>query len=81
MKVAEKVVPELRFHGFAGSWELKKSNVLFSNSRKKRGDVSLTIFSYSVKIWLDYRKKLFKRHNVAPCFLLLQQSVSASDPF
>jgi len=25
---------------------------------------------YSVKIWLDYKKKLFKGHNVAPGFLL-----------
>jgi len=41
----------------------------------------MTGISYSVKIWLDYRKKLFKGHNVALGFLLQQQSVSASDPF
>ena len=36
---------------------------------------------YSVKIWLDYRKKRFKGRNVAPGFLLQRQSVFAFYPF
>ncbi len=44
MKVAEKLVPELRFPDFEGGWGLKKSKILFQNSRKK-GNKSLTIFS------------------------------------
>ena len=39
------------------------------------------VYIYSVNIWLDYGKKLFMRHNVVPYFLLLPQSVAASDPF
>ena len=45
MKVAEKLVPELRFPAYEDEWELKKLKVIFHNSRTKGGDASLTIFS------------------------------------
>ena len=40
----QKLVPELRFPGFEGDWEVKKGDQLFK-SRRERGDESLPIYS------------------------------------
>jgi len=59
------------------NWGQTVNSIIFIFTTK----ISTTVIPYSVNIWLDYGKKLFMRHNVVPYFLLLPQSVAASDPF